>query len=470
MNAVAPKKRPSKASARQVALETLIAVDEDQAYANIELNRRLRSAQLTAADAAFVTELVSGTLRMQLTYDSVICSAAQRSVDDIDPLTRNILRMGAHQLLTLSTAHHAAIHESVELQRRLGKASATGFVNAILRAISKRSLAEWQNDLAEHLTNDAKLELSSGHPQWIIRALRQALNAEHSIEELEALLEADNVPPKVQLAILPGAELSDLGHVSNVDRRGPSPIGLELQSGSPQLLTEDARLARPGLLRVQDQGSQLVALTLLEATPKQDAESWLDLCAGPGGKTAILAAYARERGARVRAVEPSAHRARLVREAVRPNRDVAEVVIADGSAPEAFEGMQFDRILVDAPCTGLGALRRRPEARLRKKPSDVANLSTLQAKLLGAAIDHLKPGGLVGYVTCSPHLAETRGVVDQVLREHQDCEELDAKVVMQRVAREDLDLRGDAPSAQLWPHRNGTDAMFISIIQRRLEP
>lgn len=469
MNAAAPKKRSSKVGARQVALETLIAVDEDQAYANIELNKRLRAANLSPADAAFVTELVSGTLRMQLTYDAVICSVAQRSVDDIDPLTRNILRMGAHQLLSLSTAHHAAIHESVELQRRLGKASATGFVNAILRAISKRSLAEWQNDLGKHLTNDALLELSSGHPQWIIRALRQALNAEHSIEELDALLQADNVPPKVQLAVLPGAEVSDLRNVSNVNTCGPSPIGLELQSGLPQRLTEDEELARPGLLRVQDQGSQLVALTLLEATPKRDAERWLDLCAGPGGKTAILAAYARERGARVRAVEPSEHRARLVREAIRPNRDLVEVVVADGSTQEAFNGMQFDRILVDAPCTGLGALRRRPEARLRKIPSDVANLSKLQVKLLSAALDHLKPGGVVGYVTCSPHLAETRSVVDHVLREHHDCEELDAKIVMQHLAREDLDLRGHTPSAQLWPHRNGTDAMFVSVIQRRLE-
>jgi 16S rRNA (cytosine967-C5)-methyltransferase len=145
------------------------------------------------------------------------------------------------------------------------------------------------------------------------------------------------------------------------------------------------------------------------------------------------------------------------------------VKTADGTGPDAFGDELYDRILVDAPCTGLGALRRRPESRSRKAVSDVAALTQLQSKLLANALQHLKPGGVVAYVTCSPHLAETRAIVDRALRESCDIEELDAKEVLQEIAGDSLDLAGEKRSVQLWPHRHETDAMFIALLQRRLE-
>lgn len=458
--------------ARVTALKVLCAVDEDAVYANLELNRRLRTANLSAADAAFATELVGGTLRMQLFYDAVLSSVAKREVDSIDVLTRNVLRMGIHQLLSLNTPSHAAVNEGVALQRMFGKASATGFVNAILRAVSRKTSDEYRDELIQGRDAESALELRYGHPQWIIRALRQSLAAEGRAEELEALLAANNVAPKVQLVFLPGTSDADQLRVSDsdsVEATGPSPIGLVLAKGAPGSLIERAGLATPGMLRVQDQGSQLAALALLHATSHSPGEEWLDLCAGPGGKTAILAATAELWDTTVRAVEPTPHRSELVRQAVDAFHHRTHVVVADGTSEDAFEHHQYDRILVDAPCTGLGALRRRPEARLRKQPTDVAGLTALQSRLLDAALQHVKRGGVVAYVTCSPHLAETRGIVDNALRQHPQIEELDAKSVLQEISRVHLDFGGQVRSAQLWPHRHGTDAMFIALLQRRLD-
>ncbi len=199
----------------------------------------------------------------------------------------------------------------------------------------------------------------------------------------------------------------------------------------------------------------------------------------------MLGAEAALAGATVRANEVSEHRAELVRRSVEANRESVDVVSHDGRDEAAFSdirragadsdatasdaassGAGYDRILVDAPCSGLGALRRRPEARWRKQPADLPELTTLQGELLAAAADHLAPGGLLAYVTCSPHRAETRVVLDGLLQRRPELRELDAKAVVNGIARQPLDLAGEALSAQLWPHRHGTDAMFIALVER----
>jgi 16S rRNA (cytosine967-C5)-methyltransferase len=198
---------------------------------------------------------------------------------------------------------------------------------------------------------------------------------------------------------------------------------------------------------VQDEGSQLVALALAEAPLEGRDERWLDLCAGPGGKAALLAALAAGRGARLVANEPQPHRAELVRGSLAGADGVAEVTSHDGREGPWPPG-SFDRVLVDAPCSGLGALRRRPEARWRKQPSDVVGLVPLQRALLERALDLVRPGGVVVYATCSPVVAETTGVVDAVL-----------------AARDDV--APDPVTRQLWPHEHGTDAMFWATLTRR---
>lgn len=449
--------------ARVVAFDTIRAVHESGAYANLLLPRELRAAGLTPADAGLATELTYGTLRRQGTYDAIIADAAGRSIDDIDPPVRDALRLGAHQLLATRVAPHAAVHETVELVRRAAGRKATGFANAVLRRISERTADEWLERIEDGArSDDERLGLRYAHPVWVIRAVRRALAAEGRPEELDEFLAADNVSPAVTLAALPG-----LGEVPGDAERTPySPIGFRLAGGDPDHIVRSAS----GRVRVQDEGSQLAALALTRAVPVRAGERWLDLCAGPGGKTAVLAAEALAHGAALEANEVSSIRAGLVRASVAGVPLEVSVSEADGRV-RAGQGGGYDRILVDAPCTGLGALRRRPEARWRKSPTDLPELTELQGELLTAAVEALAPGGIVAYVTCSPHLAETAGVVGEVRRRFgDDIAELDARQIVASVAGAPIDLPAPVDGsgrAQLWPHRHGTDAMSISLLQRR---
>jgi 16S rRNA (cytosine967-C5)-methyltransferase len=447
--------------ARRVAFEVLRAVDESDAYANLLLPQELRRAGLSAADAALATELTYGTLRRRGTYDAIIEHASGRSVEAIDPPVRDALRLGVHQLLSTRVASHAAVNESVELVRRAGAASASGFANAVLRRIARDNPGDWLQRVADAArSDDERLGLRYAHPVWIIRAFRRALAAEGRQDELEQLLAADNVSPSVTMAALPGlAEIP-----AEASRTPYSPLGFRLGGGDPEPVVR----AAGGRIRVQDEGSQLAVLALARALPVRAGERWLDLCAAPGGKTAVLAAEALAGGALLEANEISPVRAKLVRTSVAGVPLEVPVSEEDGRTRAARD--RYDRILVDAPCTGLGALRRRPEARWRKTPADVPDLSALQRELLTAAVDALAPGGIVAYVTCSPHLAETAAVVADVRRGREDLDELDARAVLRDAARGDLDLPDPSDGsgrAQLWPHRHGTDAMSITLLQRR---
>lgn len=489
--------RPSHVSpARLVAYDVLRDVDERDAYANLALPSRIAAAGLGPRDAALATELAAGALRWRGRYDRIIELAAGRGIDAVDRRTRNVLRLGAHQLLSMRTASHAAVNESVELQRRVGNRAAVGFVNGVLRTIGRTTNEEWDERIDEAAPNaDEALAARSSHPAWVLRALRDALRAEGREDELDALLTADNHPPRVSLVRLPGGgidlptddALAEAGAIAI----GPSPLGFELAGGDPARAIaildrvsgrgddnerrDDDRHGgerHGGWVRVQDQGSQLAALALTRARPAAPGERWLDLCAGPGGKTAVLGAEALTAGATVLANELSAHRADLVHRSTVAVSAAVQIVSHDGREDTAFggEAAHFDRILVDAPCSGLGALRRRPEARWRKQPSDLPSLTALQGELLDSAVAHLAPGGLLAYVTCSPHRAETRTVVDAALRRHPELRELDARAAVNAVVmsggRDPVDLAGPSLSAQLWPHRHGTDAMFIALLTR----
>lgn len=472
--------------ARVVAYDVLRDVVDREAFANLALASRIREARLDARDAALATELAAGTLRGLGKIDRVIELASFREASEIDPRTLNVLRLGAHQLLSMRTATHAAVHESVELQRLVGNERAAGFVNGVMREITRSTPEEWDAKVvAAAKTPDDALAAMTSHPKWVIRALRDALRSEGRESELDELLASDNDAPRVNLALLTGSGLS-ADELEAVDPdafevTGYSSIGLELSGGDPARAiraAEDTAGVPEGMLRVQDQGSQLAALALARVKPAAPGERWLDLCAGPGGKTAVLGAEALVENVTVRANEVSEHRAELVDRAidgvmrVADGAPVVQIVSHDGRSEEAFgcgarDHELFDRILVDAPCSGLGALRRRPESRWRKTPSDLPELTELQGQLLDAAASHLKPGGVLAYVTCSPHLAETRVVVDRLLKRTPDLRELDAKSAVRAVSRDsEIDLPGDRLSAQLWPHRHGTDAMFIALFER----
>lgn len=440
--------------ARQAAFDVLRAVSDRDAYANLALPALLAQRGISGRDAAFATELTYGACRTQGLLDAVIAAAAGRPVDQIDPVLLDLLRLGAYQLLRTNVAKHAAVSTTVEQAGIEFDTARAGFVNGVLRRIAGRDEASWVAELAPPAGSDpvGHSAFTRAHPRWIAQAFADALGSEAG--ELDAALAADDTRPAVHLAARPGvltaAELAEAvdGMVGRF-----SPYAVYLAGGDPGRL----EAIRDGKALVQDEGSQLVAQALtLAPLDGDDGGRWLDLCAGPGGKTALLAAIAAERGADVVAVEPNPRRADMVEQnaAGLPVR----VICADGRDPGLPGG--FDRVLVDAPCTGLGALRRRPEARWRRTPADVPALARLQRELLASAIALTRPGGVVIYATCSPHLAETVGVVSDALR-RQPVTVLDARPLFAPVT----DL-GDGPHVQLWPHRHGTDAMFAAALRK----
>jgi 16S rRNA (cytosine967-C5)-methyltransferase len=292
-----------------------------------------------------------------------------------------------------------------------------------------------------------RLALETAHPEWVVAAFAAALGG--TLDETAAALRADDERPRTHLVAWPG-RMTRAQLLADVDGdAGPySPYAVRMSGGDPGGLAaiHERRAA------VQDEGSQLCALALA-AAPLDGGpdERWLDLCAGPGGKAALLAALAAQRGARLHANERRAHRAQLVREATAP-WDVDVTVEDARTLPTPNRG--YDRVLLDAPCTGLGALRRRPEVRWRRHPDDIPQLAELQRDLLAAALRLTRPGGVVAYVTCSPHPAETREIVA-------GADLIDARPLFPGVPH-----LGAGPAVQLWPHRHGTDAMFCAVLRR----
>ncbi len=451
------KKRPPRRKkldpARQAAFDVLRAVSERDAYANLALPAMLRERKITGLDAAFATELTYGTCRSQGLLDAVIVAAAGRPVDRIDPVLLDLLRLGAYQLLRTRVGDHAAVSTTVEQAGLEFDTARAGFVNGVLRTIGRRDEASWVEELAPPAGSDpvGHLAFTHAHPRWIAQAFADALGARAA--ELDALLASDDSRPEVHLAARPGVlSAAELAAQVGGTVGTYSPYAVHLRDGDPGELGA----VRNGSALVQDEGSQLVARALtLAPLEGDDGGRWLDLCAGPGGKTALLAALGGPDGASVTAVEPAPRRAELV------ERNTAglpvEVVRVDGRESGLAPG--FDRVLVDAPCTGLGALRRRPEARWRRQPSDVPQLAKLQRELLAAAIRLTRPGGVVLYATCSPHLVETTGVVADAVRRHP------VTAIDTRGLFEPASDTGDGLSVQLWPHRHGTDAMFAAALR-----
>lgn len=444
--------------ARQAALDVLRAVRIEDAYANLALPQLLRERGIAGRDAAFATELAYGTLRWQGWYDAIIDTCVDRKADDIEHGVREVLRLGCRQLLGMRVPAHAAIDSSVNLARRNGNPGSargrSGFVNAILRRVSERTVGEWVERLDVAGTDETSLSTRWSHPQWIVRAFAESLGARR--DELADLLRADNESARPALVAVPGRMTeAELLERPGVEPARWSPIGGRLVSGAPEALPEIAA----GRARVQDEGSQLVALALARAEVDGSESAWLDTCAGPGGKAAVLAGLAEQRDCQLVAVEHYPHRARLVEASLRGATN-AQVLVGDSTA-RPWGDRVFDRVLVDAPCTGLGALRRRPEARWRKSPADLASLAPLQRALLNSALDVVRPGGVVAYVTCSPHLAETEFVVSDVRKRRSDVVVEDARALLPEVAD-----CGDGPYVQLWPHRHQTDGMFLAILRR----
>lgn len=438
---------------RVAALETLKVVRVDHGYANLVLPAVISHFALETRDAAFTTELVSGTLRLRGTYDAIIGACSDRPVSKIEGKVLDALRLGAHQLLSMRVPPHAAISTTVDLVTAKGGSGAGKFANAVLRKVSQNDLETWI-ELIVPVDSSSPLryaEVAFSHPRWIIGELKQAVGN----EELHDLLAADNERPKVTLVARPGRSTRE---ELPGEPTAYSPYGVVLEGGAPSAVPAVAE----GRAGVQDEGSQLVAAALAAAPVEGPDRLWVDLCAGPGGKSALLAGLADQQGASLIAVETQHHRSRLVARSLRGAAGVTGVLTADGTVPPLAPA-SVDRVLVDAPCTGLGALRRRPEARWRRRPDDLLALVLLQRRLLESALNLVRPGGVVLYATCSPVLAETSEVVVSTLQQRDDVALEDVGALIPAVPN----CAGPLPgTVQLWPHRHGTDAMFLALIRK----
>ena len=445
---------------REVAFDLLDRVQSDDAYANLLLPTLISRAKLDSRDAAFVQELAFGTIRNWLLYEKIIEAASSRKIDEIEPAAQIVMVLGVHQLLEMRVPTHAAINESVNLAKAKSSKGSVGFVNAVLRKIALKDKDDWIDEVAKGLSESDALSIQYSHPVWILQAFKAALASRGFDGELEDLLASNNLAPKVSLAALPGfCSPSDFDFDQQEQNR--SPIGVEI-SGNPA----NIELVNKGFARVQDQGSQLVTLALIAAPIEVADENWLDMCAGPGGKAAILAATSIASGQRFIANEVSDHRAQLVANALKPLGNF-EVKILDGRA--YGQGSQrFSRILLDAPCTGLGALRRRPESRWRRSTDDLADLVKLQRELIESAWDALEPGGVLAYVTCSPHLSETTGQLAWAEGKFKgQLELINANEILNSLSPS-LKLDESLRTAQLWPQVHGTDAMFLALMRKSI--
>ena len=440
---------PRPDASRLLAYDVLHEVNRNAGYSNLLLPKALSQSSLDERDRAFATELVYGTLRMQGRHDWILGQASDRPWLDVDPALVDVARLGAHQLFEMRVPTHAAVSATVELGRKVLGESKAAFLNAILRKVSKKSLDEYVEEISMIEDDFERLEILYSHPQWIISAYMDQLG---DLQEVEQLLIANNIAPRPTLVSWPGlstqSDLVEVGAIPTIY----SPYGA-IFDGSPASL--DLIISRKA--GVQDEGSQLVADVFAQVSMNQN--SWLDLCAGPGGKAALLSALAKTKGINFAANEISEVRAKLVRQVVQG----AAVTTID-AREIATTGKTYGAILADVPCTGLGALRRRPEVRWRRTVADLKSLVVLQSEIIDAAISVLEPGGIFGYATCSPHLSETRIAVSETLKRHPDMETVDVTPFL----HPDLHSSGvDRASMTLWTHRHNTDAMFLSVMRKK---
>ncbi|MEY3217600.1 MAG: hypothetical protein RLY96_63 [Actinomycetota bacterium] len=442
-------KSPKPEASRLLAFDLLTEVNRNEGYSNLLLPQALNSSKLDERDKSLVTELLYGTIRMQGKHDWVLSQISDRPWSEVDPGIVDVCRMGVHQIHEMRVPDHAAVASTVEVARkRLGESKAS-FVNAMLRNVTRKSKEEWFLPLDAITDHVERFSIQYSHPQWIVSAYFDLLK---SWDEVESALAINNEPATPTLVSWPGlSTVSDLIDIG-AEPTTYSPYGAHWK-GNPGALD----LIKSRKIGVQDEGSQLVALVFAAAA---GGESWLDMCAGPGGKAALLSSIARERKITFTANEVSAVRADLVRQVVNGDR----VLVGDGREIGDQEE-KFDAILIDAPCTGLGALRRRPEVRWRRTLQDLRELTQLQRELIESAVRALKVGGVLGYATCSPHLAETSIQVSDLKRKHLTMEQLDVSPYLPtNLENSERDM-----AMSLWTHRSDTDAMYLALFKKKSE-
>lgn len=450
-----PRRSPSP---RQTALYVLRAIDVAQAYPDVALRQTLQASPLDRRDRAFVTECVYGVVRWQGRIDWLLRHVCRRPLEALTPWIRNILRLGAYQCLWMHRVpQRAAVHESVALARRFGHAGTAALVNGVLRALVRQHHTFCPPD--PEVQPVAHLAIAFSHPEWLVERWLQR----YGWARTRALCEINNQPPDITLR-------------TNTRRTTPAALSRRLQEeglgrvAAATLHVNGLRVRgtdridrlpsyREGWFQVQDEGAMLVA-PLCAVEPGQ----WvLDACAAPGGKATHLAQLLNDTG-HVVALDAQPGRLRMLQDNVRRLQLSCITPIAADAAVSVPVRRRFDRILVDAPCSGLGVLRRHPDIKWRKTQDDLMPLQATQLSLLHQAQGHLAPDGRLVYSVCSNEPEETHEVVAQFLRHHPQLmlEAIDPAAVLPRPC-----LAAAAGTLDLTPEQCGTDGVFVARFRHR---
>ena len=451
-----PRRRKVELTAREVALNVLTSVDEKAAYSNLLLNRSLQQAELSPADAGLVTELVYGTIARQATLDYFLNLFIKSEVKRLNPWVRSLARMSLYQIRYLDRIPaHAAVNEAVEIAKKRGHQGIASMINGVLRSVLREGDALV---IPDDLPTAERIALQHSHPQWLV----ERWMTQYGEETAEEVCVANNQPPKVSIRVNTlranrdelMRELENEGRTVRASELSPS--GIIVESGGNMA---NDHLYRDGRFSIQDESSMLVA----EALAAEPGMNVLDCCAAPGGKTAHIAEKMSNKG-RIVANDLHEHKQGLIMEqAERLGLSCIESSVGDAMAlKDQFEPASFDRVLLDAPCSGFGVIRRKPDLRWAKTPDDTASIARLQRQMLSAVAGLVKPGGILVYSTCTIEREENQRAVAEFLRDHAEF----VAEPFEIPALESLPQAGGA-GVQILPNQFGSDGFYIARLRRR---
>jgi len=443
--------------ARETALKILYEINQNGAYSNIALNKYLDDGKLRTIDRAFVTELVYGSVKWKLTIDRIIARYSNIRLEKLSPWILNILRLGTYQILKMTKVPvSASCNESVNLARRYGHKGSAGFVNAVLRNIA-RSCANLDAPSKE-VDLIGYLSITYSYPEWLVEKIVRIYGEEFA----ESFLDAGNGTPDTvvranTLKVSPEElieKLKDEGVMAVPGKYAEEAVVLK---GSASVGKLDA--FKNGLFQVQDESSMLAAKVLNPVS----GDYVLDACSAPGGKATHMAQLMENKG-KIVACDIHEHKIKLIDEsAARLGANIIESRLYDVSVPNAeFEGA-FDKVLLDAPCTGLGIIRRKPDIKWARKAEDIEGIVALQRRLIRNVSKWVKPGGVMVYSTCTVLPEENECILNDFLMENQDFEADDIRVFVP----DGLALKAKGCMLHLYPHTDGTNGFFISRIRRK---
>lgn len=443
--------------AREAALKILYEINEKGAYSNIALNKYFSSEELRKIDRAFVTELVYGTIKWKLTIDRVIAAYSNIRMEKLSPWILNILRLGAYQILKMTKVpDSAACNESVNLAGRYGHKASAGFVNAVLRNIAKNgaqvAIPSKEKDLTGYLS------VSYSYPKWLTEKYVGLFGSEFA----ESLMDAGNAVPELTLRtntlrITPEELIEELkkeGLEATVGKYVREAVVLKSTAAVAKL-----KAFHDGLFQVQDESSML-PVTILAPQP---GETVLDACSAPGGKATHMAQLMQNRGTIV-ARDVYEHKLKLIDSAAdRLGISIVKSELHDATIPDKSNERAFDRVLLDAPCTGLGIIRRKPDIKWARETKGIESITKWQKTLIQTVSAALKPGGVLVYSTCTLLPEENEEIVRTFLKNNQDFVEDDIAPFLPKA----LAVHARGGTLQLYPNRDGIDGFFMARLRRK---